>query len=181
MITHKKLDIKNIPSFNFSNVLNIKETDIDLVSVNQVFFINDKDYVNYEIKYFSNYVNNNTLYLIFNDVDIHFSSVDEEKYLVFTLTDKNKGALKNYRKLWNKVKEENRRIKGGIKTFEFEKNVMKINFESDDKLPLSKIINVPMCTIIAKSVFKDKDDNYYPQVYLHSCKIKYCGNEDTFA
>ena len=65
MITHKKLDIKNIPSFNFSNVLNIKETDIDLVSVNQVFFINDKDYVNYEIKYFSNYVNNNTLYLIF--------------------------------------------------------------------------------------------------------------------
>ena len=46
MITHKKLDIKNIPGFNFSNMLNIKEIDIDLVSVNQVFFINDKDYVN---------------------------------------------------------------------------------------------------------------------------------------
>ena len=87
---------------------------------------------------------------------IHFSSVDEEKYLVFALTDKNKGALKNYRKLWNKVKEKNRRITGGIKTFEFEKDVMKINFESDDKLPLNKIINVPMCTIIAKSVFKDR-------------------------
>ena len=57
---------------------------------------------------------------------------------------------------------------------------MKINFESDDKLPLNKIIIVPMCIIIAKSVFKDKDDNYYPQVYLHICKIKYCGNEDTF-
>ena len=180
MITHKKLDIKNIPSFNFSNMLNIKETDIDLVSVNQVFFINDKDYVNYEIKYFSNYVSNNTLYLIFNDVDIHFSCVDEEKYLIFALTDKNKGVLKNYRKLWDKVKEEKRTIKGGIKTFEFEKDVMKINFESDDKLPLNKVINVPMCIIIAKSVFKDKDDNYYPQVYLHSCKIKYCGNEDTF-
>ena len=112
MITHKKLDIKNITGFNFSNMLNIKEIDIDLVSVNQVFFINDKDYVNYKIKYFSNYVNNNTLYFIFNDVDIHFSFVDEEKYLVFALTDKNKGVLKNYRKLWDKVKEENRTIKG---------------------------------------------------------------------
>ena len=45
---------------------------------------------------------------------------------------------------------------------------MKIKFESDDDLPLSKIINIPVCVIIINSVFEE-DSKYYPQVLLHDC------------
>ena len=49
---------------------------------------------------------------------------------------------------------------------------MKITFESDYGLPLGKILNIPMCVIIAKSVF-EKNDKYYPQVYSKNCFFKY--------
>ena len=39
-------------------------------------------------------------------------------------------------------------------------------FESDDDLPLGKILNTPVCLIIVKSVFEE-DSKYYPQVLLH--------------
>ena len=45
---------------------------------------------------------------------------------------------------------------------------MKIEFESDDNLPLGKILNIPVCIINARSVFQESN-NYYPQVYLHEC------------
>ena len=40
---------------------------------------------------------------------------------------------------------------------------MKINFNSDDNLPLSKILKLHMLTVIVRSVF-EKDGKYYPQV-----------------
>ena len=36
---------------------------------------------------------------------------------------------------------------------------MKIKFESDDNLPLGKILNIPVCVIIVKSVFQKKMTN----------------------
>ena len=89
------------------------------------------------------------MYLVFNDVDVYFSYVDGEKYLVFALTDRNKEMLENYKRLWDEIKKEIRTIKGRIEPFEYEKDVMKIRFESDNGLPLNKIINVPLCVIVA--------------------------------
>ena len=42
---------------------------------------------------------------------------------------------------------------------------MKIKFNSDDDLPLNKILKLHMLTIIVRSVFED-DTKYYPQVHL---------------
>ena len=75
---------------------------------------------------------------------------------IFALTDKNKEMLQNYKKLWDEIKKEITTIKGGIEPFKFEKDVMKIKFESNNKLPLNKIMNIPMSVIIAKSVFEEK-------------------------
>ena len=120
------------------------------MSLNQISFIND-DAVSYEIEYYGNYVNTYPLYLVFNDVDVYFSCVDGKKYLV--LTDKDKEMLEIYEKLWDEIKKEIRTVKRGIEPFEYEKDVMKIRFESDNGLPLNKIMNVPVCVIIARSVF----------------------------
>ena len=38
---------------------------------------------------------------------------------------------------------------------------MKIKFESDDDLPLGKMLRISLCIIVARSVFQE-DSNYYP-------------------
>ena len=39
---------------------------------------------------------------------------------------------------------------------------MKINFKSDDDLPLGKMLNIPVCVIIVTSAFK-RNNKYYPK------------------
>ena len=45
---------------------------------------------------------------------------------------------------------------------------MKIKFNSDDNLPLSKIIKLRVLKIIVKSIFEE-DGKYYTQVFLDDC------------
>ena len=42
---------------------------------------------------------------------------------------------------------------------------MRIRFESDNNLPLNKILKLQMLTVIVSSVFQE-DGKYYPQVFL---------------
>ena len=42
---------------------------------------------------------------------------------------------------------------------------MKIKFNTDDNIPLNKIIYFPTITIRIRSITK-KDDKYYPQLFL---------------
>ena len=73
---------------------NIMKLDTSLLGVNKISFIND-DAVIYKIKYSKDFDNVTSLYLVFNNIDAYFMSVNEEKYLVFALTDKNKEILEN--------------------------------------------------------------------------------------
>ena len=169
MITYRELSMTNI-----------KGLDMSLIDAYQISLLNDKA-LNYEIEYYGNYVNTYPLYLVFNNVDVYFSCVGREKYLVFALTDKNKEMLKDYKELWDKVKEEIRTIKGGIEPFEYEKDVMRIRLESDNRLPLNKIRNVPVYVIIATSVFEEKSSTFYPQVYIHSYCLEYDHDDNAYA
>ena len=45
---------------------------------------------------------------------------------------------------------------------------MKIKFNSDDDLPLNKILKFPILRIIIRSIF-EKDGKYYPQIFLDEC------------
>ena len=45
---------------------------------------------------------------------------------------------------------------------------MRIKFNSDDDLPLNKILKLHMLAIIVRSAFKE-DDKYYPHVFLDEC------------
>ena len=45
---------------------------------------------------------------------------------------------------------------------------MRIIFDSDDDLPLNKILKLHMLTIIARSVYEE-DGKYYSQVFLDDC------------
>ena len=45
---------------------------------------------------------------------------------------------------------------------------MKIRFESNNTLPLGKVLSIPFIIIVTKSVFSE-DNKCYPQVYLDKC------------
>ena len=45
---------------------------------------------------------------------------------------------------------------------------MKIKFDSDDDLPLNKILKFRILTIVIRNIF-EKDGKYYPGIYLDDC------------
>ena len=72
--------------------------------------------------------------------------------MVFALTDKDKETLENYIELWDEIKNETEAISGN-ELIKYERDFMKIKFESDDDLPWGKMLNIPVCIVIVKSVF----------------------------
>ena len=63
---------------------------------------------------------------------------------------------------WNKKRNET--INGG-KENDYEKDYMKIKFNSDDNLPLNKSLKFHLMTVTITSVFAE-DSKLYPQVFL---------------
>ena len=51
---------------------------------------------------------------------------------------------------------------------EYDKDYMKIKFNSDDNIPLNKQLNFPTITVIIRNIF-EKDDRYYPNIFLDKC------------
>ena len=45
---------------------------------------------------------------------------------------------------------------------------MKIKFNSDNKLPLNKMVEIPTITIVIRTVFL-KNNKYYSQFFLDEC------------
>ena len=68
--------------------------------------------------------------MFLDDVDGHIEENNKIKYLVFSLTKRNKEALKNYAKLWEETKRQIEVIKDD-EPIKYKKDFMKTRFESD--------------------------------------------------
>ena len=84
--------------------------------------------------------------------------------MVFDSTDVNKELLKNYNNVWNWIRDKIKEISSG--ECDYEKNYIKIRFNSDDNLPLNKPLKFHNMTITIGSVFEE-DGKLYPQVFLN--------------
>ena len=73
---------------------------------------------------------------------------------------KNKEALKKYTELWDEIKYLIKTV-NGVEAGEYEKDFMKVWFDSDDNLPLNRILKLHNLTMVIISVFKE-DARYYP-------------------
>ena len=51
---------------------------------------------------------------------------------------------------------------------EYDKDYMKIKFNSDDDIPLNKVLNFPTITVFIRNIF-EKDGKCYPQIFLDEC------------
>ena len=95
--TLRQANIKNCPNYFFISMTNIKNFDANLLGISKIVFTNT-DSVAYK-----NLDGVNSLYLVFNNVDAYLEENNEDKYLIFTLTNKGKEALEKYTELWCEI------------------------------------------------------------------------------
>ena len=105
----------------------------------------------------------NPLYLGITRVNRYIEEKDSNKYLVFDSTDKNKELLKKCSDVFNGIKDKIEKIDNNDS--DYEKEYMKIKFNSDDDLPLNKLLKFYLMTISIRHAFEE-DGKLYPQVFL---------------
>ena len=132
-------------------MIDIKKFDPNLIKIDKKLYKNISIYYigDITIKSISDYENinsENLLYLIIDDVDGCIEENNGNKYLTFTSTDKNKKELEKYAKFWNQINYHIQTINAD-KSGEYEKDYMKIKFNSDDDLPLNKTLRLHSLTI----------------------------------
>ena len=111
----------------------------------------------------------NPLYLIINQASGYIEEKNGNKYLIFDdSVNENKELLKKkYADVWNEIKNEIKIINGG-KENDYEKDYMKIKFNSENDLPLNELLKFHATTIIIRSVFEE-GGKLYPEIYLDDC------------
>ena len=85
---------------------------------------------------------------------------NENKYLIFALTENNKEVLELYKKLWSEIKNQIKSINSS-ESINYKNDFMKIRLNSYDDLPLNKILYF--------SAFQIKNE-YYPQIHINECE-----------
>ena len=183
MVTFEKINL--IPSYCLFN--DIKHIDLNLLSINKK-CIENTDVVIHEIKYIvtQNIDNQNIdlelpLCIGFSDVRVYIIEENENKYLIFALTENNRKMEEMYKKLWSKIKKQikcnsietiNSSKFNFTKSIKYEKDPMKIRLDShDDDLPLNKILWFSDLNIILESVFQIKG-KYHPQIHIGECECE---------
>ena len=105
-----------------------------------------------------------------NRIKGHFEEVDGDKYLI--ISSENGDIMQKYQGVFDGIKEIIKKVNDYGQPIKYDDNYMKIKFNTDDNIPLNKIIYFPTITIIIRSVTK-KDNKYYPQLFLDDCLIVY--------
>ena len=83
--------------------------------------------------------------------------------MVFNSTDENKELLKKYNDIFNGIINKIKNLSGA--DCDYEKDYMKIKFNSDDDLPLNKRLKFHNMAITIRSVFEEAGKRY-PKVFL---------------
>ena len=103
------------------------------------------------------------MYLLVNHANGYTEEKGVNKYLIFDSADENKELLKKYNDVWKVIKNKIEEVSSG--ECNYEKDYLKIKFNSHDDLPLNKSLKFHNMTIIIKFVFEE-DGKLYPQVFL---------------
>ena len=105
----------------------------------------------------------NCLYLRSNHASRYIEQINGNKYLIFDSKDGNKELLKKYNVVFDEIRGKIKEVSND--EYDYEKDYMKIKFNSDDDLPLNKPLKFHLMTISIRSVFEE-DGKLYPQVFL---------------
>ena len=135
----KQINIKNLTYYFYKNVIDLKNFDAKLLSVDKKSY---KDIGIYNIGYVTkkkiddcmNINSVNLLYLGIFSSNGYIEEKDANKYLIFDSTDKNKELLKKYNHAFNGIRDKIKKINSNECDYE---KYMRIKFNLDDDLLLN--------------------------------------------
>ena len=169
----KQINIKNRTYYFYGDIIDVDEFDESKIKVDKKDF-NDIDiyYLGYEHKKKiseCNVMNSiNPFYLRTVDMNGQFEKgKDDAWYLIISDDDVFKKHVDIFESIKNKVTEKT------WDAVEYDKDYMKIKFESNNILPASKDVNIRMATIIIRAILV-QDGKYYPQLFLDDGLYKKC-------
>ena len=87
----------------------------------------------------------NPLYLLIDHASLYIEETVVKKFLVFDSTDENKDLLKKYNDVLDGIRDKIKETNSS--ECDYEKDYMKIKFNSDDNLPLNKPLKFHLMTI----------------------------------
>ena len=90
----------------------------------------------------------------------HFEEKRGNKYLILDDVDQNKKFWRNMKKFGRVLKKKLKPLMVA-KKIEYDKDLKKIKFQSNEDLPLNKTIKLRLLTIIIRSVFSE-GAKFYP-------------------
>ena len=184
MGTIKQINIKNRTYYFYNDIIDLENFDSSLLKLDKKSY---KDISIHNIGYITilkianckNIYSMNPLYLRITHASGYIEEENENKYLIFDSRElhsvglrsinKNKELLKKYNNVFNEIRVEIKEINSD--DCDYEKDYIKIKFNSDDNLLLNKLLNFHNMTITIRFVFEE-DDKLYPQVFLDDTLYK---------
>ena len=172
----KQINIKNRTYYFYNNIIDLENLKSNLLKIDEKSY---KDIGIYNIGYITikkidgckNIYSVNPLYSNMTHATGYIEEKGVNKYLVFDSTNENKELIKKYNDVFNGIRDKIKEINSD--KCDYEKDYMKIKFNSDDDLPLKKPLNFHLMTITRRSVFEE-DNKLYPQVFLNDTLYELC-------
>ena len=93
----RQLKFEDRSGYFLTDMTNINNFDSSLLNIDEVSFRNDDELIMYDIKYIKNLNRLHTFYLVFNNLDRIFRKSGEDKYLIFSQTEKKQNNIKKLR------------------------------------------------------------------------------------
>ena len=154
----KQINIKNPTYYFYNDIIDIKNFDARLLKIDKKSYKNiDIYYIGYitikKIDDYESIYSVNPLYLRIDHANGYIEEKNGKKYLFFDSVDENKELLKNYNDVWNGIRDKIKEISSG--ECDYEKDSMKIKFNSDNNLSLNKPLKFRLMTIIIRCGFSE--------------------------
>ena len=159
----KQINIKNRTYYFYNDMINLKKFEPNRKSYKNIGIYNIGYIIIKKIDDCENIYSVNPFYLRIDHANGYIEEKGVNKCLVFDSTDENKELLKKYNDVWNGVRDKIKEVSSN--ECDYEKDYIKIKFNSDDNLPLNKPIKVHLMAITIRSVFEE-DGKLYPQLFL---------------
>ena len=159
----KSLEIKNKTNYDSDTISHISDFDVNSLVVSK-----KESRIGVNIYYTRCDLNldNNTIIPLYFFIDCLIAFIEEidgssDKYLVVVSSVRNKNIIYYIDTIWKSIKNK---INRGIKIKDYDK----FRFNSDMDLPVNTIIEFRSLLINVSCVI-EKDNEYYPEIYLDKC------------
>ena len=158
MVATQQLNIKNRTYYFYYDLINVKDFDPSLLKLDKKSLMDISIYyIGYVTKKPEYNINSlNPLYLLTSELDGFIEEKEGSKYLNISLKFNNNDVLVKFAEVWSGIKDQIKKINNGS-VVEHAEDYMKIKFDSDDNLPLNKILKFRVLTIIIRNIF-EKDN-----------------------